>query len=578
MILIDYISGTDKFSVTIQGSNFQQYLNIIKGVCSSKWNKKKYYWEVSFYDYEVLIQECKIYNLNEIEESNIFKCFWIHFKTLIEKTITIANKDCSFIDVNQSLIEPMPHQKVAIEFGLFRKNFANGSDAGTGKTLPSIITAYKYIKLGKAKNCLIICPASLCTNWINEIKNILGEHIRCIIIEGNKQKREELYQIESEFKIMTYEKLRSDGIKEEIVIDKSTGDFKKKKKVDDEFLSTKQFDIIIADEVHRIKNPKAQQTKILHALSKKALYTMGISGTMIQNSLIDMFSIAEFLKLDIFGGYWNFVKRYCVKGFFGQIVGYQNLEELHKKIKTFTFRKKRNEVLKDLPDMIYKPYYVELDSIQKQLYNEMKNKVIYNKEGEKIYQDTLVKFTYMREICNSPVLIGYDENYISPKIIELKNILNNLPKDSKVIIYSQWSSFIKNIMSNLNAKDFVVLTGETENCKRQSIVDEFTINEEKKYFLMTAAGGEGLNLQCASYIILMDLPLNPTKIDQIVSRAYRKGQKNKVNVIPILTKGTIEDRITEIINLKQNLINGTLNRATNINKKIITDELMKETL
>jgi SNF2 family DNA or RNA helicase len=561
MILLDVIpEDFNYFQVKIKGNNFKDYLRIIQNIPSAEWDKKKYAWIISIFDYDILRKDLDKAKLIEIDVSvdlNILLQIFNNWKTEILKYQDYQDSTIDTDSYSKQFL--MPHQKVAVDFSLFRDNFINGSECGTGKSLPSLISAI-LLRKNDIKNCLIICPATLVYNWQNEIQKFLPDNISSQIIEGNQEQREIQYRNDCFFTIVNYEKVGLDY---------------------DIFLSEMQFDLIIADELHRLRNSgghkKTQKRKrttdaeSVIKLGEKAKYRIGISGTPLQNKIQDIYSIMKFINPKIFGGWYRFMQRYCIKGYFGEVSGYKNVEEINDKLKLIMFRRTKEQVLKDLPEKVYKDIYVELTQGQIDLYHEMKNKILYDKNDEQIFQDVLAKFVYLREICDSAELVDLHETG-SSKIKALLDILDEIPKTSKVVIFSQWSKMIHIISKHLK-EPHIIFTGEVSvGEKRDDLISEFN-SSSKRLFLMTSAGGEGLNLQQANYLIFIDLPFNPQVIKQIEGRLDRIGQVNKMTIIRIITKNTVEDRVLEILKTKTDLFDGVIDGKSDIQRQSMLQEI-----
>jgi len=457
----------------------------------------------------------------------------------------------------------MPHQKVTIEFLLKRKAALNGSEMGTGKTLPAIVAALHLKNTGKIKNCLIVCIASVKWNWEEEIKKFIKD-TSVQVVEGTREKRIEQYMSKAFFKIVNYEILRNDI---------------------NAILYDAEYDCIIVDEIHRIRNYKSLQTKALLKLGKTAKYRFGLTGTPLQNKLNDLYSIMKFIHPHLLGNWMYFSNRYLVKGFWGSTVGYKKLDEINDKLKMVMIRKMKKDVLKDLPPKTYNNIYVKLDTEQRKFYNDVRNKLLksLNEDVErKIKQaNILANITYLREVCDSCELI--DPNIkSSSKLRELETIVKELLDGGhKVVIFSQFKKMIKIVEQKLKF-EAITLHGDisTTGGVRQKLVNEFASSKTKNLFLMTTAGGEGINLQCADYMIFIDLPFNPQVIAQIEDRLHRKGQTKKVNIIRLIAIDTIEDRILEILNFKQKLfkevVDGIKPTQQKINDISITqDEILR---
>jgi SNF2 family DNA or RNA helicase len=254
----------------------------------------------------------------------------------------------------------------------------------------------------------------------------------------------------------------------------------------------------------------------------------------------------------------------------GQILGYRNLEKLHGKLQPLVIRRRKEEVLDDLPDQVVNDYYLDLNEKQAEIhagYSQsllpLLNKKFLTPMDVRKIQVLLLK---MRQVCDSTYLIDR-ETHISPKLDELASILDELVVENKrkVVIFSEWTTMTFLIGKHLSKVGipFVELSGKVPVKKRQALIDEFSSNPDCKVFLSTDAGGTGLNLQAADCVINFELPWNPAKLNQRIGRVNRIGQRSHcVNVINLISKSSIEMRIMAGIQLKGELFSGVFDGGT----------------
>ena len=550
------------FDADIRGSNFHSYLSVIKNIPSRLWDKNQKTWHIGIQDYEILRNDLAKKNLTQIDIEEDLKVLLAQYKKWELDTIEFAEKeDCELsIDPKILKMKLMPHQKVALEFMLRRKIGLNASEMGTGKTFPSVVLGKHLYDTGMIKDCLVVCIASVKWNWAKEIDKCVHD-ANYVVIEGTPMERAEKYMSKALFKIVNYEILRNDI---------------------DTILYDREFDCIIVDEIHRIRTYKAKQTKALYTLGKKAKYRFGLTGTPIQNKLTDLFSIMRFIHPKYLGDWFPFDRRYMIKGYFGDTVDYKNLEEVHRKLKTIMIRRLKNEVLKDLPPKVYNDIFLELGAKQRKFYKDVSNNILKSDDEdveEKIKQaNVLANITYLREICDSTELID-PEVIQSEKMKELKKLVPELVENGhKIVIFSQFKRMVRIIKRDLKFPA-ITLTGDdsTEKGVRERLIENFNQSKDKNVFIMTTAGGEGINLQVADYIIFFDLPFNPQVIAQVEDRLHRKGQTETVNVIKLIAKNTIEERVLEILKFKTDLfkqvVDGISGEAIKVTQKEILDAI-----
>jgi len=526
------------FEAQVKGDNFPKYLDAIKQIPSRQYVKSSKVWRIAIQDFDILRNECEKRRLKTIDVDFELKQLISSYKKWQSETKELAEQDDCDLSIDPSIckLPLMPHQKVAIEFFLKRKIAINASEMGTGKTYPALVTAKHLFDIGEIRNCLIVCIASVKWNWVAEIQKCVNG-CSYTVIEGKPEDREKLYYEKTLFKIVNYEILRNDI---------------------DTILYGMKFDCIIVDEIHRIRTHKAKQTKTLYKLGKNAKYRFGLTGTPVQNKLEDLFSVMKFIHPNLLGNWFVFDRRYIIKGYWGEVADYRRLDEVHEKLKTIMIRKRKKEVLKDLPDKVYQDIFVDMSVKQRKFYNDVKNQILDSEledVEEKIEQaNILANVTYLREVCDSTELVDPSKS-VSTKTKECKRIVEDLlENDHKIVIFSQFKRMVKILERDLKVPAILLHGGvPTTGGERSKLIDEFGQSKKKNVFIMTTAGGEGINLQCADYIIFFDLPFNPQVIAQVEDRLHRRGQENTVNVIKLLAKDSIEERVLEILKFKTRL-------------------------
>jgi len=447
------------------------------------------------------------------------------------------------------------YQKLGVNFLEVTKSSILGDEPGTGKSLQSLTCT----EINDMKKVLIVCPSSLKLNWRDEIiKWLKIKEEQIVIIDGPKKKRDIAWNQEEKFFIMNYELLLKD-------IDEI-------KKI--------YWDVIIADEATRISNPRAKQAQAIKKIPAKRKYAL--TGTPLNNSIQDIWSILDFCQPKLLGSYWHFIDKYCVKDFFGNVSGYKNLGELKEMIQQYMIRRPKSEVLKELPELMYENIYVEFTTKERQIYNALKEEIIAElKENEVLafsnLKNALVKMVRLKQATGSLELIS---NYtISSKIFILKELLKDiLHDDSKVLIYTQFAEMAKILERELNEYKPLLIIGEVDLKQRNANIIKFTDKDENKVMILTEAGNYGLNLQRAKYMIHYDLPWSISKIEQREGRAHRQGQTNKVTVFNLLVQDSIDEYILKILQRKQNMSEGMLGDKEKIKKVKITKKELRKIL
>ena len=445
-------------------------------------------------------------------------------------------------------IPPLPlktelyaYQKQGVAFGLFKPGALIGDEMGLGKTLQAIALTLLKKELFGFKRVVIVTLASLKEQWKREIEKFTNEN--AVIVEGNpKQRKCNYFNDPGLFKITNYEAVLRDVL----------------------LLSRYNPDLIILDEAQRIKNFSTKTADAVKSLPKK--HAIVLTGTPLENKLEDIYSIVQFLDPYMLTPLWQFAGDHFLisRGKKSAVVGYKNLEKLNEKLKSIVIRRKKEDVLKDLPRQVVNNYYVDLTDEQLEIHEgyvrallPILNKKFLTPVDLRRIQVLLLK---MRQVCDSTFLIDR-ETHISPKLKELEGIIDEMvvQNNRKMVIFSEWTTMtflIARTLSEMNIS-FVELSGKVPVKKRQALIDEFTKNPQCRIFLSTDAGGTGLNLQAADCVVNFELPWNPAKMNQRIGRVNRIGQESQcINVINFIAKKSIEEKIFTTIQLKTDLFKG----------------------
>ena len=466
-----------------------------------------------------------------------------------------------------------PFQKDGVLHLAFSGRGLLADDMGLGKTVQAIGAVSLLHQLRDIKRVLIVCPASLKHQWEREIHRFTN--FTTCVISGSVDTRRQLYRKPAFFNIINYELVRRD-----------TGE-----------LHVLQPDVIILDEAQRIKNWRTKTADAVKRLQSR--YAFVLTGTPLENRLDELYSVFQFIDPDILGPMWRFNQRYFQlekrKSGSYKVLGYRNLDELRKRISPYVFRRTRDEVLGDLPPRTDNNYFVEITPGQRKAYNgfretmarllaTMRKRPLSPKEHD-ILLRSMVK---MRMICNALALhdkkLSPDEaEKTSPKLRELSLILEDevIGAGRKAIVFSQWTGMLalaKRITDRLGIGS-VTLSGKVPTAKRGELIASFFEDPNCRVFFSSDAGGVGLNLQAASLVINLDLPWNPAVLEQRIARAHRHGQKNTVQVVNLIAKGTIEERMLDTLASKREVFHGVFGNDENLTEISFVDsgqQIMKQ--
>lgn len=438
-------------------------------------------------------------------------------------------------------------------------------DMGLGKTIQIIAIILSYIENCKEnrKPIMVVCPSSLCLNWKAEIEKF-SPNINAQVISGNAVKRKE--QINS---ILNYDVVITsyDLIKRDIDL---------YKKLDYEFR------YLIADEAQYMKNSNTQNSKSIKQINAKTRFAL--TGTPIENSLSELWSIFDFIMPGYLFSYRKFKENYEMP-----IVKEENSElmaKLRMLIEPFILRRTKKQVLTELPDKTVTILNNEMEEEQEKVYLsyladakfELNEQIKIN-GIEKSRMQILSALTRLRQICCHPSLFLDNYKGESSKLNQCIEIVKDaIASGHKILLFSTYTSMFEMIEGKLKQEniEYFKLTGQTKVDKRIELVDEFNRNEEIKVFLISLkAGGTGLNLTGADVVIHYDPWWNLAAENQATDRAYRIGQKNNVQVYKLITKNSIEEKIFELQEKKAKLIDDVLDTKTSFISKLSKEDIMK---
>ena len=449
-------------------------------------------------------------------------------------------------------VDLFPYQKEGITFALFRKASIIADEMGLGKTVQAIGTAILKKQVFGFKKVLVVCPASLKSQWKKEIEKFSNE--KALIVEGLPAERAKQYfDSEHLFFIVNYETI----LRDQLAINKAGIDF------------------LILDEAQRAKNYETKTASSIKRLDSK--HVLVITGTPIENRLIDIFSIVSIIDPQFFGPLWEFSYQHCLfdPERMDKINGYYDLQKLNRKLEQILIRREKRKVIDQLPNVQQTNIPVNLSPLQADYHagyaqgiaNIIRKKFLTPYDLQRLQ----LLLANMRMVCDSTYLIDEETNE-SPKMEELKYILlekMDVPNsDRKIIIFSEWIKVHKLIgkMLRENNIGFVELNGSVPVKLRGELIKKFEDNAHCKIFLSTEAGGSGLNLQVADTLINFELPWNPAKKNQRIGRIDRLGQKsNKLTILNFITRDSIEQQIASGLLIKQNLFDGVLDGSSTTN-------------
>ncbi len=422
-------------------------------------------------------------------------------------------------------------------------------EMGLGKTIQTIT----FLLEQKGSKSIVITPTSLIHNWKSEFEKF-APTLKVGIVHGTKKERETVINnLENiDVLITTYGSLRNDREKYDEI----------------------NFDYCIIDEAQNIKNPTSIASDAVKGIQARTRFAL--TGTPIENNLLELWSIFDF----IMPGYLYNVSKF--NAIF--IKDESNMKRLKQLIKPFILRRTKKQVIKELPDKIEKKFLVELSKEQRKIYKTYVDEIQIKLQDKYQSNDKITVLSYLtklRQLCLDPSLIVTDYKGKSAKINACIELLKeNIENDNKVLVFSQFTSVLQNIGEVLEKEniEFNYLDGQTKATQRIKLVEEFNENNAKKVFLISLkAGGTGLNLTSANTVIHFDPWWNPSVEKQASDRAHRLGQREVVEVIKLIAKGTIEEKIVKLQESKSKLIDDIINNEladSSVLKNLSNDEIL----
>jgi superfamily II DNA or RNA helicase len=472
------------------------------------------------------------------------------FQERMAATVAGIRKDPQTHPLRRTLLktELLPYQLDGVAFAAGAGRAVLADDMGLGKTIQGIGVAELLSRHASITKVLVICPASLKSQWRIEIKRFSNRS--CQLVLGSAQDRPAQYDSDSFFTVCNYEQVLRDFLSIERV----------------------RWDLIILDEGQRIKNWEAKTSRVIKAL--KSPFALVLSGTPLENRIDELFSVVEFIDDRRLGPAFRFFNRHRVVDEKGKLLGYKNLDALRDQLKSIMLRRTRQQVIKDLPPRTNQ--ILRIPPTEEQLELQKGHRQIIQTIIQKRYLTEmdllrLQKALLMCRMCaNSTFLVDKQPPGYSSKLAELNQLLDQLmaEEDRKVVLFSEWTTMLNLIEPILEKQklNYVRLDGSVPQKKRQGLMHRFQNDPDCRLFITTNAGSTGLNLQAANTVINVDLPWNPAVLEQRIGRAHRMGQKRPVQVFLLVTENTLEENLLATLSAKHELAQAVLDPDSELTK------------
>lgn len=443
---------------------------------------------------------------------------------------TIKNKNDTHGDTRLR-----PYQRVDVEFLTMRKNAAVFNEQRTGKTPTTLLAVKDRMNKG-----IIVCPAGLKLNWSREAQIWINRD--STVVSGTKTRRTRLYkefaEADKSILIISYETLRAD-------ID----------------LLDYDFDVLIVDEAHRLRNYKTKQSNALYTLGKKAQHVFALTGTPAVNHPSDVFGILRLLRPTKYKSYWNFIDRYF--GYQQSRFGREILKlkphmvnEFTDVLDTISVQRKRTDVMKWIPPIVHRQIPLELSSVQTRYYKQLMDTYRYD---DNVVPNAIALLTRLRQVCLDTGLITEQDS--SPKADFIKEYISD--NNESVLVFSSFTSFLNKLHAEI--PDSVLLTGEQTQAEKQAAVDKMQKGEAKVMLANVVAGGLGWTLDKVDTIIFTDKSFNPINNEQAQDRIVptKDAEYGTKQIITLTMQDTLEANIEQLLSAKQDIIQYVNNYGLN---------------
>lgn len=575
--MLEVIKNEDFFQIKILepvSGNFKQDVDMIKAIPGRFYRDG--YWYISFdhkYSLIDLFGESNIIWVGEeVSKKEEYIAPMLKLDHIIDK-----------IDLNQFKLPPFPYQIVGASFLIAKQKAILADEPGVGKTLQAIIGVNYLMNQGLVTRALVVSPSSVKYQWAREIEKFTNH--TSVVIDGVPKKRKQQMETNADFYLINYELVRQE--------------------FDLAILKEMDFDIIILDEAHRIKDhANVSSTKIREL---DATYKWLLTGTPIQNKLEELFSLFLFMDESVFGRYATFKRDHLVLGRkygrYGVILGYKDIAKFRQKSNPYMMRRTLKEVLPQMPPLTITNFPIELTKDQYRVHDQLTNdmyehwkllKTITDNQARQVAEDQLLGYqVLMQEVTGSLELLNLSKsqmakkyaipNIRSPKLEALEEILvERLANDPelKIIIFSQFERMQGLVVKQIGyLGNHTLLNGSMKAYLKQASIDKFKYDPDIRFLICTDSANTGLNLQEASLLINIDIPWNPAILTQRMGRIRRADSKHELlQVINLIAIDSIDERILET-NYDKIELSNYLVEKTEADKKVVaylTEKTMKK--
>jgi SNF2 family DNA or RNA helicase len=443
------------------------------------------------------------------------------------------------------------HQREAVKFALDRSGTYWHMGMGTGKSRCAI-------ELAKFRNCktvLIVCPLSVVEGWAKQFR--LYAESQFNVVRLNKGR-----VADKADKVRAALRLRSaSGVPAAIVVNYESARLGALAKI----IKESNWDLLVMDEVHRIKSPGGATSRFLSQVAQKVPLRVGLSGTPMPHSPLDVYAQARAIDPSVFG--WSFVsfrKRYATMGGFGgkQVIGYQNQDDLARRLGTFTFQCDRGVL--DLPDAVHEVREVELSPKAKKIYAELDREFqAWVGEGEVTAANAMVKLLRLQQVTSGRVQVDHGtheslDEVDDSKLKALTDLFEDLPRDEPVVVFGRFKSDLQTVheAAKLTARDSLELSGSVRQ------LEQWQAGEAPVLAVQIQSGGTGVDLTRAAYCVYLSTGFSLGDYEQSLARVHRPGQDRTVFYYHIVAKDTVDEKVYAALRARKKVVEAILDEVS----------------
>ena len=465
-----------------------------------------------------------------------------HRQTTLANTYPKGAKDKALAKLLK--VQLYPYQAEGALFAARAGRVLIGDEMGLGKTIQAVAAAELFARHFGVRRVLVVCPTSLKHQWKSEFARFSEREAQ--VIHGLRAQRQLQYRDDVFCKITHYETLARDA----------------------DLIAAWAPDLVIADEAQRIKNWNTIAARALKRIVSP--YAVVLTGTPLENRLEELISIVQFVDQHRLGPTWRLLDEHQLRDEAGRVIGYRALDRIGQTLAPVMLRRRKAEVLTQLPERVDSRIFVPLTPEQRVHHDEnggIVTRIVLRWRKTGFLSDADQRrlqcaLQNMRMACNSTWLLDHETDH-GNKVDELMAVLDELLVDptAKAVVFSQWLGTHELIKRRLASREWghVLFNGRVPSDQRGALVEQFHKDPNCRLFLATDAGSVGLNLQHAAAVVVnMDLPWNPAVLEQRIGRVHRMGQSRGVQVLNFVGQGSIEESMLSVLAFKKSLFAGVL--------------------